>query len=113
MNVKLMIISMATMIILGAEVLPMGAIAKSDKPEVTAAQIHQGEATVKKIKKRSGKIQLAHGPIKSIGWMSMVMMFDVENKKLLSNIKAGDKVSFQFYATDDGRHVITEIKPLK
>ncbi len=118
MNAKPMIIAIASTIILAVAALPDSALAKSDMSDgaaikIAAVKIHKGVGTVKKIKKRSGKIRLDHGPIKSIGWMGMVMTFDVENKKLLKGVKVGDKVSFGFYATDDGRHVITEIKRLK
>jgi Cu/Ag efflux protein CusF len=41
------------------------------------------------------------------------MQFDVEDKGLLKGIKVNDKVSFEFYATDDGRHVVTKITILK
>ncbi|VAX18129.1 hypothetical protein MNBD_NITROSPINAE03-694 [hydrothermal vent metagenome] len=117
MNAKLMIIAMVSTITLAVAALPQGALAVDDinggAIKVATVKIHKGVGTVKKIKKRSGKIRLDHGPIKSIGWMGMVMTFDVENKKLLKGVKVGDKVSFGFYATDDGRHVITEIKRLK
>jgi len=117
MNIKLLIVVMTAMIIPVTAAFPRSALAKSDLPGapvmVTAVKIHKGVGTVKKIKKRSGKIKLDHGPIESIGWMGMVMTFDVENKQLLKGVKVGDKVSFGFYVTDDGRYVINEIKQVK
>ncbi len=113
MTINLKIIIMAVIMISAMMVLPPNAIAEKSGSEASAPAIHKGEGKVLQVKKRSGKVKLEHGPIKSIGWMGMKMVFDVENKKLLKGIKVGDKVSFEFYSAGDGRYVVTKITHLK
>ncbi|MDX8410260.1 MAG: copper-binding protein [Mariprofundaceae bacterium] len=78
---------------------------------LAAEQTHRGEGTVKEINKKDGRVKLAHGPIKSIGWGSMTMFFDVEDAELLDEIKPGDKVSFEFSKSKDGRFVVIDLEP--
>lgn len=75
-----------------------------------AAQGHHGVGTVKTIEAKERRIELEHGPIKSIGWMAMKMFFDVEDRELLKDVKVGDKVTFEFIKTKDGRFVVTDIE---
>ncbi len=75
-----------------------------------AAQSHHGEGTVKTIDMKERKIELDHGPIKSIGWMAMKMFFDVEDRELLEEVEVGDQVEFEFVKTGDGRFVVTDIE---
>lgn len=75
-----------------------------------AAQNHHGEGTVTAIDENGKRIELKHGPIKSIGWMSMTMFFEVEDADLLDEIEVGDKVDFDFIETRDKRYVITDIE---
>ncbi|GAV20671.1 Cu(I)/Ag(I) efflux system periplasmic protein CusF [Mariprofundus micogutta] len=79
---------------------------------LAAEQTYQGEGTVKEINKKDGRVKLAHGPIKSIGWGSMTMFFDVEEADLLDEIKPGDKVSFEFSKSKAGRFVVIDLEPL-
>ena len=82
-------------------------------PEIIiAAQSHHGVGTVETIDVKKRKIELVHGPIKSIGWMAMKMTFDVEERDLLEDIEVGDKVGFEFIKTRDGRFVIIDVEPL-
>ncbi len=77
---------------------------------LAAAQSHHGVGTVTAIDKKGKKVELNHGPIKSIGWMSMKMFFDVDDRELLDEIEIGDKVDFEFIKTRDGRFVVTDIE---
>jgi len=77
---------------------------------LAAAQPHHGVGTVTAIDKKGKKVELNHGPIKSIGWMGMKMFFDVDDSDLLDEIKIGDKVDFEFIKTRDGRFVVTDIE---
>lgn len=52
------------------------------------------EATVKKIDAASGKVTLAHGPLKSLGMPAMTMVFKAKDAKSLAALKEGDKVRF-------------------
>ena len=75
-----------------------------------AAKSHHGVGTVKTINAKERTIELEHGPIKSIGWMAMKMLFDVEERELLEEVDVGDKVEFEFIKTKDGRFVVTDIE---
>ncbi len=82
----------------------------SNNTIMVAAQSHHGKGTVTKIDKKGKRVELKHGPIKSIGWSSMQMYFDVEEVDLLDEIKTGDSVDFEFIKTRDNRFVITDIE---
>ncbi len=75
-----------------------------------AKQTHHGLGTITAIDSKAKKIQLKHGPIKSIGWMSMKMFFAVDDAELLDEVEVGDKVDFEFIETRDKRYVITDIE---
>ncbi|MCF6257225.1 MAG: copper-binding protein [Gammaproteobacteria bacterium] len=75
-----------------------------------ARQTHHGIGTVTAIDNKAKKIELKHGPIKSIGWMGMKMFFAVEDAELLDEVEVGDKVDFDFIETRDKRYVITDIE---
>lgn len=79
-------------------------------PMLAAAQSHHGEGTVTAIDKKDRRIELKHGPIKSLGWMGMKMYFDVDNADLLEKVTVGDKVDFKLIQTRDERFVITDIE---
>ncbi len=86
------------------------ALASDQHTIVAAAQTHHGTGTIKQIDKKANTVELTHGPIKSIGWMSMTMVFDVEDADLLDEIDVGDRVEFDFIETRDKHYVITEIE---
>jgi len=77
---------------------------------LAAAQSHHGVGTVTAIDRKGKKVELKHGPIKSIGWMGMKMFFDVDDRELLDEIEVGDKVEFEFIKTRDGRFVVTDVE---
>ncbi|HEC17115.1 MAG TPA: copper-binding protein [Sedimenticola sp.] len=77
---------------------------------LAAAQNHHGVGTVTQIDRKGRRVELKHGPIKSIGWMAMTMFFEVEDADLLDEIEVGDEVDFDFIETRDKRYVITDIE---
>jgi len=86
----------------------------NEVPKPAAATIaprHEGEARVEAIGK--GEITLSHGPIASLKWGAMTMDFkQPPSTQLPRNLKAGDRVSFEFYMGDDGLPQLTRISPL-
>lgn len=117
MNYKLTILTMASMLLACFTFLPdMARAVEGSSPGqyvMAAEPTHTGEGSVMWVKKRSGKIKLDHGPIKSIGWMAMKMVFGVKDKGILKGVKEGDKVRFVFYKAGEGNFVVTEIKHIK
>jgi Cu/Ag efflux protein CusF len=53
------------------------------------------EGEIRKLDAVTGLIVLKHGDIPNLGMPAMTMGFQVADKKMLSGLKAGDKVRFQ------------------
>ncbi len=49
---------------------------------------------VKKVDKNAGKMTIKHGPLQNIGMDAMTMVFRVQDKAMLDQVKAGDKINF-------------------
>ena len=64
----------------------------SPKTAESAASMTEGE--VRKVDKEQGKITLKHGEIKNLGMPGMTMIFRVQDKAMLDQVKEGDKVRF-------------------
>ena len=52
------------------------------------------EAEVRKVDKDASKITLKHGELKNLEMPAMTMVFQVKDKSMLDQVKAGDKVRF-------------------
>jgi Cu(I)/Ag(I) efflux system periplasmic protein CusF len=81
----------------------------SNASTTISSDTHQGTGEVLAVDRDLQKIKLAHGPIESLNWGAMKMLFSVKKTEFLKNIKAGDNVNFSFIKADDGRFVITEL----
>lgn len=70
------------------------------------------EAEVRKVDKGAGKITLRHGELKNLEMPAMTMVFQVKDKAMLDQVKAGDKVRF---AADKvgGAFTITRLEAAK
>lgn len=79
----------------------------------SAMQVHKAEGVVNKIDLEHGKINLTHGPVKSLGWAGMTMDFKVKDKTVLKDVKAGQKVAFEIVNEGPGQFYIVRITPLK
>ena len=114
MKLKPIIAASMTVLALGAFIAPIQANAGNTFSKQTlmlaSNQTHHGVGTVTAIDSKTKKIELKHGPIKSIGWMGMKMFFAVDDTELLDEVEVGDKVEFEFIETRDNRYVITDIE---
>jgi len=89
-----------------AQPAPAGPKAKGAE----GAEMADGE--VRKVDRETGKITLRHGPIKSLDMPPMTMVFQVADRKLLDQLKAGDKV--RFAATQEGgAYTVQTIEPVR
>ena len=77
-----------------------------------AAQLHKGEGTVQRVDVPAGKVNMAHGPIKSLNWPAMTMDFRVKDKTALAALKPGQRVEFELEKFG-GHYVITRIAGAK
>lgn len=73
----------------------------------TAADLVEGE--VRKVDAEAAKLTLKHAEIKSLDMPAMTMVFNVRDKALLANVKAGDKVRFRA-VNEDGKFTVTELQ---
>jgi len=84
-------------------------------PAATATAPAAGDmadAEVRKVDKDAAKITLKHGEIKSLEMPPMTMVFNVKDKTMLDQLKAGDKVRFRA-VNEAGRYTVTEIQATK
>lgn len=79
----------------------------------SAVQAHKAEGVVNKIDLEHGKINLTHGPVKSLGWAGMTMDFKVKDNAILKDIKPGQKVAFEVVKEGEGQFYVARIVPLK
>lgn len=84
----------------------------SSKPTTSTTTVHQADGIIKEIDSSRSVIKLAHGPIPSLNWPPMTMDFRLKNPSLLSSLKPGQKVIFEFIEESPGVYVITHIYPI-
>ena len=82
---------------------------KKDGGKSGQGTVHKGTGVVKKVDAAKGAVTLDHEPIKSANWSAMTMTFNVKDKKMLENVKSGQKVQFEF-VQEGKENVITSIK---
>jgi len=67
---------------------------------------------VRKVDKDAAKVTIKHGDIKSLDMPPMTMVFQVKDKAVLDQVKAGDKIRFKA-VSENGKFFVTEIHPGK
>ena len=70
---------------------------------------HEAAAVVKNVDAASGKVTLAHEPIKSLNWPAMTMAFAVKDKTLLEKLAVGNQVHVEFNKQGSD-YVLTKVK---
>jgi Cu/Ag efflux protein CusF len=70
------------------------------------------DAEVRKVDKDAAKITLKHGEIKSLVMPPMTMVFNVKDKAMLDQLKAGDKVRFKA-VNEAGKYTVTDIQVVR
>lgn len=74
-------------------------------------QAHKAQGVVNKIDLQHGKVNLTHGPIKSLGWSGMTMDFAVKDATILKHVKPGQQVNFEVVNEGPGKYFVTRITP--
>ena len=72
-----------------------------------AAPLSQGE--VRKVDKDAAKITIRHGPLANLDMPAMTMVFQVKERAMLDQVKAGDKIQFVAEKVD-GAFTVTRIE---
>lgn len=75
----------------------------------TATADEMTDAEVRKVDVDAAKITLKHGDIKSLEMPAMTMVFNVRDKAILGQVKAGDKVKFKA-VNEVGKFTVTDLK---
>jgi Cu/Ag efflux protein CusF len=81
--------------------------------DMHAAQMHMGQGVVNKVDLQHNKVNMTHGPIKSLGWPGMTMDFKVKDAAILKGIKPGQKVMFEVVNEGPRMYFVTRITPQK
>jgi RND family efflux transporter MFP subunit len=76
-----------------------------------AAVGHKADGTVDSVDAKAGTLSLSHGPIATLKWPAMTMEFKSANAALLTGLKPGQAVTFEFVERQPGEYVVTSIKP--
>jgi Cu(I)/Ag(I) efflux system protein CusF len=75
-----------------------------------SAALADGE--VRKVDKAAKKITIKHGPIPSLDMPAMTMVYRVKDAKLLTRVKAGDKINFTAEKIGDN-YTLSTLEPAK
>lgn len=67
--------------------------------------------TVKSVDAAQGKLVIDHDPIPALNWPRMVMDFQLMDKAMAGQVKAGDPVKFEMKEGEKGAYLITAIEP--
>ena len=81
----------------------------TDTKGTAKSTAHEADAVVKEFDATQGKVTLAHGPVKSLGWPAMTMAFGVKDKALFNKLAVGAKVNVGFKKEGDD-YVVTSVK---
>ena len=79
-------------------------------PPAVSPPTHVGEGKVESVDASS--MTLSHGPIPSMQWDAMTMQFKLPASGAPSNVRAGDRVTFEFVATPTGQPQLTRVTPM-
>lgn len=108
--VSLALLVLATVPAHAAEMKDMPGM-KMAAEKATESTVHKGQGTVNRVDEKSGKVNLAHGPISTLKWPGMTMDFQVRDKALLKGVTPGQNVEFDVVQASPGQFVITRIAP--
>jgi Cu(I)/Ag(I) efflux system protein CusF len=96
--------------------LPVGSVAQTtmdhSKMDMSRPAASMTEGEVKKVDIEAGKVTIKHGEIKHMDMPGMTMVFTARDKRLLVNVKPGDKVKFMV-VNEGGKMVVTDIQPAR
>ena len=70
---------------------------------------HKALGHVDAVDLKAGTLSLNHDPVASLRWPAMTMEFKVANSGLLSGLRRGQAVSFEFVERQPGEYVVTSI----
>lgn len=72
-------------------------------------EVHRATGTVREVDITRGRVIIRHGPVKTLNWSGITMMFRVEDTTLFERLIVGRDVDFEFIKRG-GDYVITAVK---
>ena len=81
------------------------------KASTSATVGHKASGRIDDIDTKNATASIEHGPVESLKWPSMAMEFTFANSALLSGLKPGASIDFEFVERGQGEWVITAVKP--
>jgi Cu(I)/Ag(I) efflux system membrane fusion protein len=94
----------------GGQGTPAGGAA-SGAAVAAAAISHKASGVVEDLDPKAPALTLKHEPVASLKWPAMSMEFAAANSALLSGLKPGQRVEFEFVQRQPGEFVVTAIAP--
>ncbi len=92
-------------LVLAATDAPAGSTGKTESASAPAsAQLTAGE--VRKVDIEQSKLTIKHEALQNLDMLGMTMVFKVQDKKLLKEVKQGDKIMFRAEKRDGGFTVV-------
>jgi len=70
---------------------------------------HKADGTLNAIDLANGSVTVSHGPVASLNWPAMKMDFVLANAALVSGVKPGAAIEFEFVERQAGEWVITSL----
>jgi RND family efflux transporter MFP subunit len=74
-----------------------------------AAVGHKAEGSIGAVDPKAGTVSINHGAVPSLKWPAMTMQFKAANPSLLSGLKPGQPIAFEFVERQPGEYVVTSI----
>ena len=89
----------------------LGTEGAGSKASASATVGHKANGRIDDIDAKAGTASIEHGPVESLKWPGMTMEFKFANEALLSGLKPGAAIDFEFVERGQGEWVITAVKP--
>jgi Cu/Ag efflux protein CusF len=74
-----------------------------------AAVGHKAEGSIGAVDPKAGTVSIHHGAVPTLKWPPMTMTFKAANPSLLSGLKPGQAIAFEFVERQPGEYVVTSI----
>ncbi len=91
----------------------LGGMQDAPKPSVANSVSHQAVGTLDAIDAKAGTVTVTHEPVASLKWPAMTMEFVPANPSLVTNVKPGTAIGFEFVERKPGEWVITRLEARK
>ena len=89
----------------------LGGLGADTKASASTTVGHKANGRIDDIDVKNATANIEHGPVASLKWPAMTMQFKFANSALLTGLKPGASIDFEFVERGQGEWVITAVKP--